>query len=101
MLNFDLIQKINPPFFIKKVERKLTVKKGHKMQSSSRDTRDRFILVLTLDAWITYKDVVTFTGLSKGTISRAASHLLDEGVIIKETIWEGRLKSTSYKLKGV
>lgn len=98
MLNLESIKKMMPDYFIKVNNKKLKVKKGHNMQRSSKDTIDKFISALVLGQWILCKDVIDNTGLTQGTISRAAAHLIRDKVISKKALQEGRCKNTYYKL---
>ncbi|HHZ71036.1 MAG TPA: hypothetical protein EYN67_09855 [Flavobacteriales bacterium] len=97
MLNFNSIQKMKPDYINKHKAEKLRTRAGNLMQSSSSDTIKRFIAVLGLD-WSPCKEVIYNTGLTQGTISRAAAHLLRDNLIVKKVKQEGRCKNTYYKL---
>jgi hypothetical protein len=97
MLNFNSIQKMKPDYINKAKAKKLRTKAGNLMQCSSSNTIERFIAVLGLD-WVPCKEVIYLTGLTQGTISRAAAHLLSDSVIAKKVKQEGRCKNVYYKL---
>ena len=97
MLNFESIKKMMPEYLAKSSKKKLKTKRGNNIQLSSKDTIDRFIAALSGD-WLLCKDLIDSTGLTQGTISRAAAHLMSDSVIDKKVIQEGRCKNTYYKL---
>ena len=76
----------------------IKTKRGNDMQKSSKDTIKRFLSALILGKWIPCKDVISITGLTQGTISRAATRLTIDSVIVKKVLQEGRCKNTYYKL---
>ena len=98
MLNLKSIQKMMPYFFKKADDKKPRVKKGHKMQSSSKDTIKRFVSALVVGEWMPCKDVIASTGLTQGTISRAAAHLISDKLISSKVKQEGRCKNVYYRL---
>ena len=97
MLNFNSIQKMKPEYLNQQECKKIVTRNGNKMQKSSKDTLDKFITSLGLD-WLICKELIAKTGLTQGTISRAAAHLLKDNLIVKKVKHDGRCKNTYYKL---
>ena len=82
----------------KKKSSKIKTRTGSAVQKSSQDTLDRFVAYLVSGEWVSCEHLIELTGLSKGTISRAAANLLGNKKITSKSVKDGKVKKTYYKL---
>ena len=98
MLSLASLNKMKPGYMNKAAEKRIVTKNNSKVQRSSAETITKFLAALVSGEWIPCKDVISSTGLSQGTVSRAATHLLNDNVIVKTLVKDGRSISFDYKL---
>lgn len=96
-MNLSSLQTMNPSFFTNKPVEILTRTKSTVLPVSKLSLK-KVLTALKGADWLSYKQLVTTTGLTVGTISRAAKHLCSDSITITKTKKGGKERSTYLKL---